>query len=234
VTSSRVISIGPYRFTEHDARRTVENIEPLWPQFSLARDGAQQALRSLYPSLTGELAVDLPAAWDALLGAGPALRAAGLLPQRAHGVVESLQCSTGGVPKLAIQTAEVGWTGVVGDKQRVRKHHGRPWQALCLWSAEVIQQFADHGHPIAAGSAGENVTLRGLDWADIRPGVRLQLGTAVCDVIAFALPCKSNARWFLGGDFNLMHHDRGPVSRAYAVVVRPGRITTGDTAILEP
>ncbi len=101
-----MISIGPYRFTEHDARRTLENLEPLWPQFSLARDGAQQ--------------------------------------------------------------------------------------------------------PLA------------------------QLGTVVCDVIAFALPCRSNARWLLGGDFMSMHHDRGPVSRVYAAVMQPGRIATGAAAILEP
>ncbi len=229
-----MISIGPYRFTSHDARRTVENLEPLWPQFSLARDGAQQPLAQLYPSLIGETAVDLPRAWHALLGAGPALRTAGLLPQRAQGMVQSLQRSGGGVPKLPVETVEVDWAGVVGDRQRVRKHHGRPWQALCLWSAEVIQTFAQQGHPIAAGSAGENVTLRGLDWADVRPGVRLQLGTVVCDVIAFALPCRSNARWFLGGDFMSMHHDRGPVSRVYAAVKQPGRIATGDAAILEP
>jgi MOSC domain-containing protein YiiM len=31
-----------------------------------------------------------------------------------------------------------------------------------------------------------------------------------------------------------MHHDRGPVSRVYASVLEPGRITVGDAATLEP
>jgi MOSC domain-containing protein YiiM len=229
-----MITIDPHRFTQHDATRTIENVEPLWPQFALGRPGADALLDPLYPSLTGDIERDLPAAWSALLAAGPALRAAGLLPHRAQGRVDSLQLGTGGVPKLPVDSVEVDWYGVVGDRQAVRRHHGRPWQALCLWSTEVIGSFAGAGHPIAAGSAGENVTLGGLDWADVRPGVRLQLGTVVCDIIAFALPCRSNARWFIGRDFGLMHHDRGPVSRVYAVVVQPGRVHAGDVAILEP
>ena len=88
------------------------------------------------------------------------------------------------------------------------------------------------GHPIAAGSAGENVTVRGLDWADVRPGTRLRMGTVLCEISAWALPCKHNARWFADGDFNRMHHERGPVSRAYATVLEPGGIRTGDPAVL--
>lgn len=230
----RVITISPHRFTEQDARRTVENLEGLWPQFALGRPGAEQVLRPLSPALSGEIDRDLPAAWSALLQAGPALRAAGLLPSRAKGTVASLHAGTGGVPKSPVASVEVEWAGVVGDRQAVRRHHGRPWQALCLWSAEVIETLAAAGHSIAAGCAGENITLRGIDWADVRPGVRLQVGTVVCDVIAFALPCRSNARWFIDRDFNVMHQDRGPVSRVYAVVVQPGCIDAGDAAILEP
>lgn len=229
-----MITIGPHRFSATDARRTVENLEPLWPHFAHARPGAADVLQPLWPSLTGNVDIDLPRVWHALQAAGPSLRAQGMLPRRAEGSVDALHRSDGGVPKHAVEEVEVAWSGVVGDRQQVRVHHGRPWQALCLWSAEVIEAFAADGHPIAAGNAGENITLRGLPWADVRPGVRLQMGTVTCDIIAFALPCRSNARWFVGGQFGLMHHDRGPVSRAYAVVVRPGRIRTGDVAILEP
>jgi MOSC domain-containing protein YiiM len=227
-----VISIGPYRFTETDARRTVENFDPLWHQFALGRDAG--VLEPLRPRLTGDIAADLEPVWQAYTGAGPALRAAGQLPATSTGAVGSLQLGSGGVPKLTVESVEVDWHGVVGDRHAHRVHHGRPWQALCIWSAEVIDAFAAEGHPVAAGSCGENVTVRGLSWSDVRPGVRLQLGTVHCDVIAFALPCRTNARWFVDGDFSLMHHDRGPVSRVYAVVVQPGRIDAGDIATLEP
>ena len=228
-----MITIGPHRFTASDARRTVENLEPLWGLF--ARDPDLEAhLRPLYPTLTGDVETDLPAVWHAFLAAGPSLRAGGHLPRRHEGLVDSLHLGSGGVPKPAVDAVEVDFGGVVGDRQKVRVHHGRPWQALCLWSAEVIEQFAADGHPIAAGFAGENITVRGLPWADVQAGVRLQLGTVVCDVIAYALPCRANRGWFRNGEFQLMHHDRGPVSRVYAVVVEPGFIRTGDLAILEP
>ena len=230
----RVITIGPYRFSQTDARRTIENFDALWPYFGAGRRGAAPELRRLYPSLTGDPAVDLPAVWQALLSVGPALRAAGQLPARGEGRVAAVHRGTGGVPKHGVDAVDVDWRGVVGDRQRVRVHHGRPWQALCLWSAEVIDRFAAEGHRIAPGCAGENLTLRDLDWNQVRPGVRLRVGSAECDVTAFALPCRSNARWFRNGDFRVMHHDRGPVSRVYAVVTKPGRIAAGDLAILEP
>ena len=82
--------------------------------------------------------------------------------------------------------------------------------------------------------AGENITVTGLDWARVRPGVVVDVGTVRCDVTAFAIPCAQNARWFLGGDFNLMHHRNGPVSRVYALVTRPGTIATGDEMVVMP
>jgi MOSC domain-containing protein YiiM len=113
-------------------------------------------------------------------------------------------------------------------------HHGRPWQALCLWSLEVIDAFQAAGHPIAPGLAGENITVSGLHWPDVRPGVRIQIGEVLCEISSYAIPCSQNSGWFLDGEFTLMHHDRGPVSRVYATVLEPGRIATGDAAILEP
>ncbi|MGD9999564.1 MAG: MOSC domain-containing protein [Ilumatobacteraceae bacterium] len=229
-----MITLDRYSFTPTDARRTVENFDALWQLHIDGRPGAADVLAPIRPALSGDVDVDLPAVWSALCSAGPALREAGLLPARAEGRVDALHRSDGGVPKLATSSVEVGWSGVAGDRQAARQHHGRPWQALCLWSTEVIDRFAAEGHPLAAGNAGENVTLLGLDWAQVRPGVRLQIGTVVCDVSAFALPCYKNKQWFAGEDFNLMHHDRGPVSRVYATVLQPGHIDVGDLAVLEP
>ena len=90
------------------------------------------------------------------------------------------------------------------------------------------------GHPLEPGRAGENITITGLQWADVRAGVRLRVGEVLCEVSAYTLPCTTNRRWFINGDFNVMHHERGPVSRVYATVLEPGRIGTGDAAVLEP
>jgi hypothetical protein len=227
-----VYTIGPYNFTETDARRTVELFDDLWGFLEDGRDAA--VIAQLRPVLTGDVADDIEVVWQALQAAGPALRAADELPSTVHGTVDQLSLSGGGVPKLPAPTVDVDYSGVVGDKQNSRQHHGRPWQALCVWSTEVIAAFAADGHPIAAGRAGENITVSGLPWADVRPGVRLCIGSVVCDVSSYALPCKHNAPWFIDGNFRLMHHERGPVSRLYATVLQPGRISVGDDAVLEP
>lgn len=225
-------SIGPYTFTETDARRTAGHLDDVWALLSQGRDTA--VLEPLYPTLTGDLATDLQLVWTAWMAAGPALRAAGQLPVRAEGSVAQLNLSDGGLPKTPVERVEVGWRGVVGDRQATRVHHGRPWQALCLWSTEVIDALRSDGHPIAPGLAGENITLTGLPWPDVRAGVRLRIGDVLCEVSAYALPCFQNRPWFKDGEFDVMNHERGDVSRVYATVLEPGTITVGQPAILEP
>ena len=176
----------------------------------------------------------LPPSLRLLRAGGEVLRAAGSLPSTATGTVAQLNVSDGGVPKRPTKEVTIDAGGVAGDRQRSRKHHGRPWQALCLWSTEVIDAFAAAGHPLHYGAAGENVTIRGLDWATVRAGVRLRIGEALAECSLFALPCRFNAEWFVGRDFNLMHHHRGPVSRIYARVLEPGAVRAGDAVILEP
>jgi len=149
------------------------------------------------------------------------------------GVVTQLNVSSGGVPKTAIDRGEVGIRGLMADTQNARVHHGRPWQALCLWSTDVLAELQAEGHPIGAGSAGENVTLSGIDWASLRGGMRLTIGAGddavECQLTLPAVPCSKNSAWFLNGDIDRMDHDLNPgSSRWYASVLRPGWIATGD------
>lgn len=226
-------AIGPYEFTETDAKRTVQFGDVVFDLYAQGRDASViEHLRP--PAPTGDLGADLAAVWSAWTAAGPAMRAAGQLPAPATGTVVQLSVSPGGLPKLPIDHADVTWQGMTGDRQATRLHHGRPWQALCIWSAEVIDDFRAAGHPLARGRAGENITISALPWAEVRAGVRLRIGSVLCEVSAFALPCASNKRWFVDGDFTVMHHERGPVSRVYATVLEPGTIDVGDTATLEP
>lgn len=173
---------------------------------------------------------ELAAAWTGIRLVGDELRRSGAIAASGapSGTVAQLNTSHGGVPKLPVDTADVDHGGVVGDRQATRRHHGRPWQALCLWSREVIGALAADGHPIAPGSAGENVTIAGIDWALVRPGVVLEFGSVRCEVSSFSVPCRQNARWFRNGEFGVIHRDRGPVSRVYATVLEPGGVATGD------
>ena len=256
-----MITLGPYGFTTTDAQRTLSHIDILWDVMMQGRhsntaDAVGAGLAATLATIMGaapdtsladlsslsatalntpeQLAGALAAAWDSLAAASDALRADGQLPATAQGTVTQLSSSNGGVPKLALNDVDVDFGGVVGDMQGTRNHHGRPWQALCLYSEEIINDFRAQGHPIARGSAGENVTVSGLDWADVRPGVRLQIGSVIADVQAYATPCRHNAQWFRDGDFNRMRIDRGAVSRVYATVREPGHVSTGDIVTLEP
>lgn len=156
-----------------------------------------------------------------------------------HGEIVQLSTSAGGVPKRPVGRVEVGRRGLVGDVQATRVHHGRPWQALCLWSAEVIGALAADGHPIVAGSAGENVTVRGIDWSSLRAGAILQLGDVEdgvrCRLSAPATPCSKNAGWFHDGDVGRIDHDLHPGwSRWYASVLRTGSLSAADPVVVTP
>jgi MOSC domain-containing protein YiiM len=167
------------------------------------------------------------------VGRGIHLLGAGAPTQ--EGTVAQLNVSDGGVPKKPVEVAEVGDRGLVGDRQAARQHHGRPLQALCLWSAEVIDALRAEGHPIEPGRAGENVTIAGIDWATIQPGTQLLIGDVLAEISAWSTPCVKNAPWFLERDFHRMDHDRHPGwSRAYAWVREPGTIRQGDRVVVEP
>ena len=86
------------------------------------------------------------------------------------GSVIALHRSGGGVPKDPVTEVEVSWSGVVGDVQADRRHHGRPFQALCLWSADVIDALVAEGHPVYPGAAGENITVEGVRVGHAAPG----------------------------------------------------------------
>lgn len=228
-------------------RRTVELLVglPTTPEAPGTRLGVAELIRWLEPagraaarSASGdapEAAAGVAAGAVAeLLDVTAALRGAAADRPAPTGVVAALHRGDGGVPKTAVERVEIGPRGVVGDRQASAVHHGRAWQALCIWSTEVIDDLAAQGHPIGAGAAGENITVTGLPWADVRPGARLRLGDAAAEVAPYALPCAQNRRWFADGDVDHMHHRRGPVSRVYALVVETGPVAVGDAVTLEP
>src|SRR6266536_183252 len=105
-------------------------------------------------------------------------------PERAiaAGRVVGLQRSPGGVPKRAVDRATVTESGMEGDRQRNRRIHGGPARALCVYSQERIDALVAEGHSVAPGVLGENVTIAGLAWSDVRPGTRLQIGAVEAEV----------------------------------------------------
>jgi MOSC domain-containing protein YiiM len=124
-----------------------------------------------------------------------------------------------------VLSARVTAEGLAGDVQRLRKIHGGPDRALCLFSAEVIAALRAEGHPIGPGVTGENVTIAGLDWATLASGDVLELGGVVVELTVMTDPCKQIAAAF--ADRDPRHVGPPARTRWYARVVVPGELAVG-------
>jgi MOSC domain-containing protein YiiM len=103
-----------------------------------------------------------------------------------------------------------------------------------VYSLERIRSLQGEGHPIDVGTAGENVTVEGLDWDLVVPGTRLRLGKeVVLEIVSFTKPCKTIRESFIDGKFvrisQLLHPGW---SRVYARVLAEGEIRFGDSVEL--
>lgn len=152
-----------------------------------------------------------------------------------EGRVHRLNVSRGGVPKTSVDAARVTQDGVAGDIQGDRRHHGGPERAVSLFSLDVIGRLREEGHPIVPGSAGENVTIEGLDWERVVPGARLEFeGGVVLQVVSYCVPCGKIRASFSGGRIDrIRQEDRPGESRVYARVVTEGTLREGESVRLE-
>ncbi|NTU81028.1 MAG: MOSC domain-containing protein [Chloroflexales bacterium] len=136
----------------------------------------------------------------------------------------------GGVPKHAVASAEVTVNGVVGDRQRDLRVHGGPQRAVSLYATERIEALRAEGHPIGPGTTGENLTVSGLDWSQLRVGDRLLVGEWVeLEITGFVTPCSNIEQSFAGGAFKRISEKLHPGwSRLYAKVLGEGVAHVGD------
>lgn len=146
-----------------------------------------------------------------------------------RGRVESINTSRGGAFKSSVFEARVTEHGVDGDRQDDLRYHGGADRAVSLYSLEAIRALQAEGHPISPGSAGENVTLSGLDWPSLTPGSQLRIGPVHLVVTGYAAPCKKIEASFLNGESMRISQKVHPGwSRLYARVVAGGVIRPGD------
>ena len=147
------------------------------------------------------------------------------------GHIFQINISPGGVPKLAVRSAEVTKLELVGDAHNNTEVHGGPKRAVCLYSLERILALQAEGHPIFPGATGENVTVAGVDWDAIVPGTRLRLGDTVeIEITGYTEPCPKITASFADGDISRMGQATHPGwSRVYASVITTGEIRVSDT-----
>jgi MOSC domain-containing protein YiiM len=150
------------------------------------------------------------------------------------GLLLSINTSDGGLPKRPRHEAHVGIDGVEGDRQRDRRFHGGQDRAVCLYSFERIRALQTEGHSISVGEAGENLTLLGVDWEAVVPGVQLTVSGVRLLVTSFTVPCRNLSACFDGGHGARISQKAHPGwSRVYARVEQPGRLSIGDPVTLD-
>ena len=260
MVTSASIQVGNYTYSAEDARNTIAALGNLWSEHRHDSDipeGWLSGARGFLAEIAGglglampdlvdldrgftDLTADVMAAYSRLDPMAvadvletmwrffPTMR---VLDHEHHGTIASLHAGRG-LPKPAVASAHVDWGGMAGDIQRSRKHHGRPWQALCIWSSDAISQLQSLGHPIEPGFAGENICVAGIPATAFRPGAQFVAGSVRGFLTSYTWPCSQNAGWFAERDFMAMAHTRGNLSRLYAMVTTPGDLTPGDSFTL--
>ncbi|MFC3101170.1 MOSC domain-containing protein [Altererythrobacter lauratis] len=91
-------------------------------------------------------------------------------------------------------------TGVAGDAQADRKHHGGPDMALHLYPLDHMAfwrgELGDHPLLAEPGSFGSNIAVHGQDEMQVHIGDRFRLGTALIEVSQPRQPCWKIAHRF--------------------------------------
>lgn len=86
--------------------------------------------------------------------------------------------------------------GLHGDRQVDRMHHGGPWRAVLMYSADHYPRWrAEWGRrDITAGAFGENLTVQGIDEGTACLGDQFEIGEALLEVTSPRAPCETLAR----------------------------------------
>jgi MOSC domain-containing protein YiiM len=98
-----------------------------------------------------------------------------------------------------------------------------------MYSSDLIEALRTEGHPIAAGSVGENLTIGGIDWSRMRGGLTITIGDVVLRTSAPAAPCHKIGDCFTERHWNRIDHvERPGWARWYASVLHGGTVSPGD------
>ena len=141
-----------------------------------------------------------------------------------------------GLPKVAIRSAQISFSGVEGDYNRFRlnKKNNEPDMAIMLISMDILEDLNNEGWPVKPGELGENLTLDNIDYGKINPGQRYKIGEAEIEISIICDPCSNlGALPYIGKDkistfIKTLMKRRG----WYARVIKEGIVSSGDTILL--
>lgn len=107
------------------------------------------------------------------------------------GSVVAVCLGPGGIPKLPVMSAQVEAAGLEGDAHRYELHGGEQ-RAVCLVSVEDLRSMQAEGvRELRPGDFGENLVIGGIDFDQLRPGSKLQVGDVVLELTDVRSPCRN-------------------------------------------
>jgi MOSC domain-containing protein YiiM len=121
-------------------------------------------------------------------------------------------------------------TGVVGDVQYDRRHHGGPDKAVYAYAREDLDWWSGElGRDLGNGQFGENLTTSGVDITGALIGERWSIGSdgLVVEVTMPRIPCATFQGWLAEPRWVKRFFAHGAPG-AYLRVVREGSAGAGD------
>lgn len=158
-----------------------------------------------------------------------------------QGRITQVSTSRGGVPKYAVPGAMATPLGLDGDAHARPRYHGGPNQALLLVSNHDLDRLREEGWPLFPGALGENLTVAGMDFRQVRPGQRYRAGEAILEIAKVRQPCATLSVYGEGIQAAVYdravkagetHSPKWGLAGFYAAVKQPGFIRTNDIIVL--
>lgn len=124
-------------------------------------------------------------------------------------------------------------SGLAGDEQADREHHGGRDQAVYAYAREELDWWSERlQRPLRDGVFGENLTTSGVEVSRALIGERWRIGTVLLEVTLPRTPC---------GVFRAWLDESGWVKRftaeartgAYLRVLEEGELAPGDSVVIE-
>jgi MOSC domain-containing protein YiiM len=85
----------------------------------------------------------------------------------------------------------VSGDGIRGDSWAHPQIHGGPNQVVLLITSEGNEELIAQGYPLHAGALGENLTVAGLDWRQMRIGQRYRASEVLLELTKIRAPCSA-------------------------------------------
>lgn len=128
----------------------------------------------------------------------------------------------------------VGELGLAGDTICDTENHGGADQAVYVYGATDYEWWSSElGRELAPGTFGENLTIAGLESAQLAIGDRLQIGELTLEVTAPRIPCVTLAQR-MGDPAFLKLFRSAERPGLYCRVLREGFVQAGDAVALVP